>query len=562
MLNSLSHRRRIFEDRRESGCSIWPIELDFETLERISGEVESGSGTALVGGLEDVKLRVRNVATIPEHRIGEIPAVAAKTRLLEAPLSSLRETIRAISLVAVPLRIEATDFNDSENSFDVFTSEVTRLATDASAALREFSRTYEALVERLEKARSSSESLSRRNALTARDVSMRIEASVANVARGADRMMEARREITQRFREFQGTLGTTVSAVQFGDIARQRIEHIEEGLALALKTLSDGAQTSTSVAEHAGVLSAICRLQSEQTRDTMIAFDAGAGDLVTLLGRLAESSHSILSEAAAIQDVVLETSKTVDGDVADALAEIGQLLGDTERQRRDLDEAFESVVATMSNLFGQLEPLREMRAAVHLLSINMALRSSQLGPKGRSIRAIAHELSQLSTNTVAQVSAVISLLQDAADHAHALVAKGEAAGEFDREVAAARGALEVAQRPQRLDSLDAAFSSLRQDGVEVSGLVQAAILKSQIQTEISKALGAAHDVLKDMRERLMSSGSAGERSELEAHELKALENLRKSYTMNSERHVHDRALGLEATPIAAEASDSLDDIFF
>ena len=535
------------------------------TLEEISKELEVWMGDELRDRLTEIKTRAHAAVTVPERRITEVPAITRTARSLSGPLSSLRDTIRAISLVAVPLRIASTDFNSDENSFDVFTSEVTRLANEADNALAAFTRTYQSLIERLEDAMKSSDLLAQRNREAARLVSSRIEASLSKVVGGGDRVFSARREIEQRFSVIQGALGTTVSAIQFGDIARQRIEHIEEGLGLALGTLSDianGTVAGDDFAKRAGFLAAVCRLQSDQTRDTMVAFDEGAGALTTLLRELAEGASGIVGQSENIREAVIDTSRTVQHDVGQELVAVAEMLRDSETQRQRLDAAVQSVIDTMSLLFEQLEPLRVMRSGVHLLSLNMALRCAQLGGKGRSIRAIAQELSGLSASTVAQVSSVISILQQASALAGALVANDGVRTEWDRDAQAVREAIAKADVRCNLEDLERSFAKLRRNGIEIASFVHGAVLRAQIQPEITSALNSAHISLKDLREEVLLALPDVARGELEAHELGALEELRKSYTMMSERMVHDKALGGVAAGSTAAAAETVDDIFF
>jgi hypothetical protein len=181
------------------------------------------------------------------------------------------------------------------------------------------------------------------------------------------------------------------------------------------------------------------------------------------------------------------------------------------------------------------------------------VRCAQLGPRGRALNVIAMQLRELTGETVLAAEASMTSLGEAASLAQSFSASsgGEAAGQVAwLEQEAARSADLLGAVDLRLND---ALALLDRDGPTVIKALAEAAARLAAHEQMSEAIADA---------ALRCAQFAGDDAPPAAAPTSAplLALLRKSYTMEAERRVHDGFAG--APPPAAAAADDVEGLLF
>lgn len=331
---------------------------------------------------------------------------------------------------------------------------------------------------------------------------------------------------------------TAVMALQVGDATRQRVEHIETGLRKASEMAPD-------------VLSVVAELSAAQLFDTIATLDNDVAEAEQALGQLARDATTISARSREIYGS--------GGQDNSALSRLNQemrhataVLQDCERERKQLGTVAAEVENTVKVLLEHVAAVQAIEANMRLVSLNAAIKCAQLGPEGAALNVIARQLRSLTSDTVKAAEAAAERLGEAAELALAFSA---ASGD------------EATQQMEQLE-LDAADGLKLMESVEVR-IRDALLVLEDAAPQVARYLDGASggfsnhqdisETLSDAQMQLVALGAGSVQKPEPGSEMASLlEEIRKTYTMESERQIHDRMFGKPAAA-AAPALVSVND---
>ncbi|WP_237152209.1 hypothetical protein [Oryzibacter oryziterrae] len=245
-------------------------------------------------------------------------------------------------------------------------------------------------------------------------------------------------------RGVQGKVSSALSALQIGDVTRQRIEHVHAGIAMLSEALAEPA-----LAEPANGYEVGRHLLSAQTSSL-------THDFVVQTRAIVSNIEGFAVEASRI----VELTRSARSDGADPMKAIEHGVSMARGLVRDIEEAGHKAtgayVATkkvanelLSNM-GSIGNLRNVRDDIRCLAINAYLRSNRLGPKGRAVGVIAAEMNTYAARLGVAAEGILSRLAAMQQAAAAIDASGEApeglVGQIDAAAAALRQASQLTDR--------------------------------------------------------------------------------------------------------------------
>ena len=486
---------------------------------------------------------------------------AAIERLVEVvtgadhPISDLRRAVKMMGIVAVNARVVAAGVVGDDHDFDVFTTDIAQLANSATRTIEAFSGDYRQLTSEVRRAATQRAQFDSAHRDTLSRLAARLEQNLGDIVRRRQLSADGSAETGRVTREIAGRIGSAVMAMQVGDSARQRLEHIEAALA-QLGTLADGNGNRDLGLEPDLVPRALLdglTLETLQLEAVAHSFDSEVAEAERALSALAGEARTVMSKSRELYGDGARGQSPLsafNAEIRDAIA----VLRDCEAEREKLAQVAGSVDRIVKVLLGHVEAVREIEANMRLVSLNAAVRCAQLGPRGRALNVIAMQLRELTGETVIAAEAAMASLGEAARLAQSFSASsnGEAAEQvawLEREAAQSSDLLGGVE--QRLNE---ALLLLDKDGPVVLGHLAEAAGRLAAHEDMSEAIADAA-----LRTAELSADAPG-RTAPESAPLLAL--LRKSYTMEAERRVHDRFAGPPATSAAAPAGDDATALFF
>ncbi len=361
----------------------------FEQLEAglssLSGELDEGamdSATVSIGRVAD------ELSAFSEHLPRDSATLAdlhACSKSVSSRLERLIESMRMMTVLTRSARIEAVIFDTKGAEFVDFTQEIGQLMRHVQAKVATCSREHAKLIDILGAAARAQETMDRDYRSKLLEMASDLQATFATIQDRRRRGVAAAEDLVVRSAEIANAVRTAIMSLQSGDSTRQRLEHVHQGIELAMTP----PVTSDEAAEAVDAL--MCRLQAAQLRDAVVSFEEDVGAIDGSLERLVLDArdlvalgHAIYGDDGSDKSFLhtfgerLSKAAVVIGRCAEARASVGRILVSMRDLIRDLH-------ATISDLNGVIMD-------VVLIGTNAGLKAGRLGMEGRSLVVIAQEL--------------------------------------------------------------------------------------------------------------------------------------------------------------------------
>lgn len=342
----------------------------------------------------------------------------------------------------------------------------------------------------------------------------------------------------------QQKVGTVLSALQVGDVARQRIEHVQAGIAILLDELTRceserqaEALTRVGIQLLAAQTSGLTKDFADQTRVVIASIEGLAGEASRVLALTSKAGCDSGEAMQAIEDGVgLARGMVRDIEQSGALAAAAYAA--TKRIATEL----------LSNM-GNIGNIRSVRDDIRCLAINAYLRSNRLGVGGRAVGVVAAEM-----NTYAARLGVA-----AEDILQRLSTMRETAAGIDSETGE--------RHVDIVGEIDAAVATLREVSVSTSHFLKEAAESGNAVAERIGHIARDVDFSKDLGEhleacsRLFGRQDSGRSAEGAKDCAGFSDRLFAVYTMAAERDVHHAVLGSGSASSIAPAPKTDEDLF-
>lgn len=523
--------------------------------EGMPGELESEEFNAAATTLASIRDEVLRMDEAHTGEDGRLERLAVLARAVSAPLHDLRKAVRTIRLVAVNARIAAAAIAGAQGELGAFTTDMMDLGQRVADTVTIFAEAYERFASALAKARNANAAFSSRHGGTMAKISARLAEHLGHVGTHRERARTKAREQSALTTHIRSRIGQAVSALQIGDITRQRVEHVEEALAM----LADYRVPADDNPERDNTIAALCKLAVAQLDDASSEFEHKIVDLSQALDQLALDAENMVDAGTREATAALSDGDTALGAITGDLDRIRTLFGDFAKTRESIEEIAGEVARSVAEMVDHLGAIERIEHSIRLLSLNTALQCGRIGEEGRALRVIAHDLRDIATGTVTASSAILAALDGAAELARALV-QGNASDLGHRTAG-----LE-AEAGTAIELLGAVSARLRDHagtvaavGPRVARRLQAAAGSAGERRDLSVSWRSVRpDIF-----ALSTSGADDLALSMVDEEL--LARLRARYTMDAERQIHDALLGCSPRPDAPstepEQDADLDDIF-
>lgn len=528
-----------------------------ETFETLPIDLEGPDLTEATDRLAVVGRRAGEIAVTLGAEQADLNRLVDALRGAAHPISELRRTVKMMGIVAINARVVAASVVSETEDFGVFTTDIAQLSESAATTIQRFSRTYEALTVVVGEAATARASFEAAHRDTLSTLAVELERDLAEVTEQRLTSVRSSAVTGQMSRAIADKVATTVMALQVGDATRQRVEHVEAALRdLSARILPGGGGSEMFSAP----VTELQRQQLAGARETLIVEMASGAEALT---RLADDVGAVLEHARQVYGSAENRSAL--SELHSAVRRAVTVLRDCESEREKLDRVAGAVSETVKVLLDHVEAVQEVEYKMRLVSLNAAVKCAQLGPRGRALDVIAQQLRTLTGETVVSAHEAVERLNQAAQFSAAFTnATGAGAGrvgDLEREAAASLAQLEtVGMRMKK------ALVELYDDGPRVADRLNQAVDSLANHAAISEAfsdieLGIAALVEPEMAE---AGGELQHDGGDHGEDLAAfLVTLRKRYTMDAERRVHDAFTGIAVAPEpVSDSADALDDLFF
>ncbi|MGC6329410.1 hypothetical protein [Rhizorhabdus sp. FW153] len=529
-------------------AAVEAIDKVVASLNVVGTVFQSGDAAAAVDNLTHAARRLFDVSAQVSDRASEVSLIRSASSTLRKYVDEVQRTLEVLQIYSMNVKIAASGASDFVEFADVMRQQL----TDGKVEADGFGIKLEQLEASLAGMERTDRLLASECARVVPQVPERLLQDASDLRDHQAQLAKLAESTGQLARSIQGNVAAVLGAIQIGDIARQRLEHVLTGATLLEAFLAgpDGAAEIGAQTRHHVLAMLVAQLfdtASDFRRETEVVI----GSLRALgpqAGRLlALKDHGGNGDDGQIFLRRLETG------ISDAAAMLAQL----HCADRQADETLKIIVATVADLSTRVVAIRDLRLDVQQMAINIGLRCRRVESIGRAVTVISNEIRGYSEKLDATIGGItksadelnmISLrMRDRSD------AAGAGAGdELTRSLDAIREGARLTEQAMNSATAEAngILGMLRQTTDELeAGLDLGGIIEG-IATTLAAEVGAGEPLSPDVDHpaRLV------------------LDEIARTYTMASERRIHDQFRIGEPITLAAASTmgggDGDDDALF
>jgi methyl-accepting chemotaxis protein len=538
----------VIKDREDDflrlGSTVFGINSQANAFSSTATEMASSMGEgalhAAIAELESHTAEARSVFSSDSsaEQLQGMSEVLGLIRGLDLAMSRFTALVRTLKVLEITTRIESARLGASGTGFTTLADDVRALGNvidEHTAKIGEHST-------RLRNQVSTALERSRKRVSTQERV---VEGMFASLLEGISDLERMRAESTalvadlaKGSRQVAEGMGHVIASVQFHDITRQQVEHVEEILGQAeneIHALPEGADRFGLGAWVRDVL----RLQAPLLRQAEEMFRRAVEDFISNLDAIADTTRLLADRIAAVAyddkggTSTLDTIRRHIAQVMDAMRTTRAHVAETSRTMADMAET----IATVSSFVHGIE---DIGAEIEIIALNARVKAAHTGDMGRTLGVIAMEIQNLSVEARSRTGEVAGILNRISGLAHRLseLARSSDVSEL---VDGMQGRFEkVLGRLAGLDS-ELAGKIEHLSGLGVGLVTRTHALTSSIHFHESVS-NQLNELEKAMRQ--LEAGFDPFRDGLDAaRQPEKLKEQLSRYTMDSERLVHLAVLG-------------------
>lgn len=476
--------------------------------------------------------------------LGELAAITGQ---MTEQVDDMLTIIRFLRSFATTVKVTGA----GAEGFDAFASEMLDEITEARRQASGFHTTLESLC-------GSIRSASKANVEVDGAYRQVVPGLAANLTTDAGRFRDYHAdvrnvagELSALVRSIQSKMARALSALQVGDITRQRVEHLQTGLALLRRDREAGMELGTAEA------AVYLRLIALQAEDLLAEFQEGCETVTTNLAGLVADTRELLALGRKARGGASTGGDSFMEALEASVSKARTLVSQVEDTAARLGAVCNATAATARDLALSIDDIQAIENKIQHMAINTSLRCSRMGEAGKPINVVATELRIIAGQMETVSGYLLTTL-------HALEEKSVALAD------PAAGGTGLGEQ------LDEALASIREAGGKIAGdlnrlsergdVIARKVSKDVSTLDFTRGIG---DILEECTASLDECATElGEPEEIDEPSedlLRLADTLYAAYTMAREREVHKQVFAppvAAATPAPAAADDDLDAAFF
>ncbi|TCL91728.1 hypothetical protein C8J38_10530 [Rhizobium sp. PP-WC-2G-219] len=519
------------------------------TLDRVTGALDGETTTAAIAGLHRTIAELARLPDIMAERQLSFDEIADLCAASRRHVDDMHETFRYLKVFAITVKITGAGLDE----FADFADEIRDRIHSGASEIERFAAELKSMQGELSTARSFSSSV-------LGDFRVAIPEIVTNLTGNATRLIAQHAAMAKRAGEVravaanvQTKIAAALSALQIGDITRQRIEHVQASFT-HLDAFLEGDGRHLGSGERDGIAACVLHLAHAQLEETLLDFRKKCASVFTTISSFTADASRILdlrSELAGFRDAPDEDILKV---IARDIRHACDLAARVEGRSRDATALVASVVDAVQTLITAIEMIRSIKVDIHYMALNSNLRCSRLGDAGRSVNVVSGELRTFAGRLEEPADNVVAGMRRIETSAASL-SSGSGS-----EIANIAMPLDMALQSISAVStqMDENLDAFNEQGDAVFGKIASAIGALDFESSLGTVLEACVEMAGRFAEDLGAPVPSAAAASLS-------QTIYRTYTMAQERDIHLSIFPMDeldtapavATPAAAMSDDDL-----
>ena len=483
--------------------------------------------------LHDASAKISSLPIKQSARRSTINLLETQRDILSSYMENMRRNLSYMRAFTVSIKITAGGISSADNEFSVFAQE---MRTRIEAGRTEVDALEHGLCKlkgELQLAVPKTDAVERNCANTIPEVSERLQDAATLLAKHRSKIAAVTADASTLVQNVRKQVVRMLMALQIGDITRQRIEHIQTGIALL-----ESIDLDIPPQDATRVRALLCVLLTAQLDATLNDFNQEIEQITRGLDGLSSDAASLLS----LREVAYGKNA---GDSMGFLQSLEQRIGVAAGLAIEIEEAdalahdIGNKAATSARVLSdRLDAIQTMKSDVLYMALNTTIKSTRLGDEGRPLGIIATELRLHAGYLEASANTCVLALKNLIDAANDLFLESPE-GAIVEEVtvgtalSAAIACIKAAATTTERDTI-----ALAGHGEEVLNLLTRSRGQLDFYLDINDTLAKARDTL-----RGLAAAAEPCSVDIRAPISTIFKKLAAIYTMAQERDIQTEVIG-------------------
>ncbi|MBT0662677.1 methyl-accepting chemotaxis protein [Geobacter pelophilus] len=471
------------------------------------------------------------------------------------PLNSFGTINKVLRMLGISTKIESARLGNSAAGFDTIAADVANLSVQVLDKSQTILVQQTALSNTIRKTLEGVERIKTEQLLQVRGILDRIRANLETLKEINSNCSVIASVVANASSEISRSMSGVVTSMQFHDIVRQQIEHVETALTEVHQMLSSGEPGNIDVAVET---SDICELQAAQLRQAGSEISDAVRSIIENLSSIAVKESHTAAKTRDMAGVADKAGSSFFSDMEEDLKRIAASFVSNAEANKSITTAMSSVAGTIGEIVNYVGDIEHIGEEIELIAMNAQIKAARTGDVGAALGVLAEAIQRLSVEAQEQtgnVSKTLLAVTDTTEHLFHDV--GEDAAALDKEV------------DSIVNELDSVLRTLLYLNESIIGKVlglESEVLSFSSDIESTTSSITVHELMVDGLADAIGCldsivGEVGSLIPLDLAKGKTerLKELATRYTMHSERKVHAGFTGTDLFDASTNTTDDLDD---
>lgn len=524
------------------------VEKLVRALEGVTNALEQEAADTAIAKLRTTAHRLLHLPDVQAERARALGTIQKTSRSLHDQIAQVKRMLAFLRICGLNIKVAAAGRRDFSEFADMIFVKLDLGETEIGSIAHDI----EQLVKSIPAVQESELRLAAECARIVPHVPMKLADDALTLQQHQSEAANRAVHIADVARDVRTRVATALGALQIGDITRQRLEHVADGIKALEAFIEERSDLSPEAAET--IRGHVLAMLAAQAQDAAADLERESSSLLENVRAIGPGAKSLLKLKDEGSDDHGETAlHVVERSVAEVAVVTGQLQDADARSNR-LSSAASETVANLARRLGQI---RKLTNDVQQMAWNTDLRCNRMGMEGRALATVASEIRGFASRLETISTTIAALFDQLIESAGSIGDPGGSEGNSGQALVDSLASIRSGGERLRRSLID-----LESDASAVAELLDGTTEKVDCE-DVSAALSA---IVEQLAPHARSNPEPAEEAIQPLREL--LGSLARSYTMASERAVHARfalpgdAAVEEAVEEAGFDDDDFDDGLF
>ncbi|MBB6484580.1 hypothetical protein [Rhizobium lusitanum] len=514
-------------------------------LEHIGNSLKEENAAEATGRLLQTVELLHKLPPAEARRQECVATIGQAGRSLGEHVQSMEETLRYLRTFAATAKIAGARIPD----FSSFASEIVERIEFAAKEVRALSVQIHSLEAQIESAAASEDSSLGQYLAGIPSIATRLVSNADEIQVQRRNLSELADTVSVLARKIQNKVAHTLSAMQIGDITRQRVEHCQAAHSI-LESYLAGEAMGLAAADRQRLSGLVMTLIFELLDETTGGFNRETAKIVDNIRSFSGDIRTLLD--------LYQTMMAQSGE--DGKSPINSLRGDLSAARSVVDRIeaaaaganrlSEKTSEMVKELTTSIQTIQLVRRDIQYMALNTNLRCGKLGEEGRAINVVAGELRSFASLLDDDAEKILSGLGKLETEATGLKGWRQTNEPDNASGLGAHIDAALLHITEAGVSMDTNVKELRRCGDDMTSQVAEIVGSLDFRAGIGETLASCE------REAGLERRTIMDKSGLEASLATISERIFQTYTMAAEREIHAAVFGTES-PVVESSSVSV-----